>query len=249
MKKLVRVGIIFWMVVFAFSSGEKTVFAQGQEDERTQVLVHSVPGEPELERMVLIFRKERAKEKVVGIATDQDTSYKLILGGLRWEKLPVSYGINDSGAPLGSFSEVEKAFEQWDKWTSKELFGYPGSITGTGGGLQRDKSNTVSWQSLALFGSDVVAVCQLVYNVRTKTMLEFDIAFNSVQPWATNGSSDAFDVRNVATHEAGHPVSLDDLYRLKTSELTMYGYTTEGETKKQDLGEGDKLGLWKVYGQ
>lgn len=243
MKKLVNMYVILCLVVVALFCSGKIGFAKDQEGERTKVLVHSVPGEPELERMVLIFRKGKGEKGKKPGGAESDPSYKLIVGGLRWENLPVSYGIDSPGY----FSQVVSAFEEWDSWTSKELFDdYPDSISG--GGLQRDGSNTVSWQSLSsLFGSDVVAITQLIYNTRRKIMIEFDMAFNSDLPWS-NGSADAFDARNVATHEAGHVVSLDDLYKKGAAELTMYGYTTEGETKKQTLAEGDKLGLWKVYG-
>ena len=40
-------------------------------------------------------------------------------------------------------------------------------------------------------------------------------------------------------HEAGHTLSLNDLYMDEACELTMYGYTSIGETKKQSLGLGE----------
>jgi hypothetical protein len=55
-------------------------------------------------------------------------------------------------------------------------------------------------------------------------------------------------VQNVATHEAGHALFLDDLYLWKTAELTMYGYVGYAEIKKRTLGVGDVLGIQKLYG-
>ena len=57
----------------------------------------------------------------------------------------------------------------------------------------------------------------------------------------------AFDIQNIATHEFGHPVGLDDLYDEIYSELTMYGYSSKGETKKCSLEEGDVLGAQSLY--
>ena len=54
---------------------------------------------------------------------------------------------------------------------------------------------------------------------------------------------------NSVTHEAGHVVGLGDLKDKIYSELTMYGYSEEGETKKISLENGDKLGTQFLYGE
>ena len=85
-------------------------------------------------------------------------------------------------------------------------------------------------------------------------MIEFDIVFNTYYSWGIDPDGEGgvtineFDIQNVGTHEAGHTLVLEDLYVWKHSELTMYGYTTEGETKKRSLGLGDMLGVQKLYG-
>ena len=160
--------------------------------------------------------------------------------------VPVVADFSKTAVVESAGTEIVKAFEQWDNFTSKNLFSSPTAITG--GSLERDNTNTIFWQPLsALFGSEVIAITQIIYNTRTRIILESDMAFNSDLPWGI-ANPDAFDIQNIATHELGHVLSLDDLYKTITSELTMYGYAIEGETKKQTLGEGDKLGLWKVYG-
>lgn len=57
-----------------------------------------------------------------------------------------------------------------------------------------------------------------------------------------------YDVRNIGTHEAGHVVGLDDLYDVKYSEITLYGYSLKGETKKISLAAGDIQGTTVLYG-
>ena len=54
------------------------------------------------------------------------------------------------------------------------------------------------------------------------------------------------DFYNIATHELGHSVGMTDLYNFCTEE-TMYGYATEGETKKRDLNAGDIAGINALY--
>ena len=55
------------------------------------------------------------------------------------------------------------------------------------------------------------------------------------------------DVQNIVTHELGHCAGMGDVYQLDASEETMYGYSTEGETKKRDLYNGDITGITKLY--
>ena len=55
------------------------------------------------------------------------------------------------------------------------------------------------------------------------------------------------DFANIATHELGHSVGLDDLYDDKCREQTMHGYADYGETKKRTLEAGDIAGISKLY--
>ncbi|MBA7689098.1 hypothetical protein ES703_97593 [subsurface metagenome] len=59
--------------------------------------------------------------------------------------------------------------------------------------------------------------------------------------------NEKMDFGNIATHELGHAVGLDDLYTSKCSEMTMYGYASYGETKKRTLEAGDITGVQKLY--
>ncbi|GBD11605.1 hypothetical protein HRbin23_01275 [bacterium HR23] len=95
---------------------------------------------------------------------------------------------------------------------------------------------------------------------------EFDLVFNTLYPWSytvpvgdtsvdpsyddpsNSGVASTYDLRNIATHEAGHAVGLDDLYDESTALLTMYGYGATAELKKDSLGKGDCLGMQAIYG-
>jgi len=61
------------------------------------------------------------------------------------------------------------------------------------------------------------------------------------------GVANTYDIQNIMTHEAGHWIMLSDLYNNKDSALTMYGYGSKGELKKDTLGYGDELGVERVY--
>ncbi|GAH75741.1 unnamed protein product, partial [marine sediment metagenome] len=80
---------------------------------------------------------------------------------------------------------------------------------------------------------------------------EFDIMFDINFNW---GDADmlgdaVMDLQNIATHEFGHGLGLGDLYNRKTTEETMYGYSTEGEIDKRDLYYGDIAGIQELYGE
>ena len=83
-----------------------------------------------------------------------------------------------------------------------------------------------------------------VFYVNTKELIEFDIIFDSEENWLTG-----FDIQNVATHELGHTLVLDDLRSPRDGALTMHAYTWPGDTIKRDLGSGDIRGIQAIYGE
>lgn len=56
------------------------------------------------------------------------------------------------------------------------------------------------------------------------------------------------DLQNIAVHEIGHGLGLADVYEAVCSEVTEYGYSTEGETKKRSIEPADITGLQSLYG-
>jgi len=81
-------------------------------------------------------------------------------------------------------------------------------------------------------------------------IIEFDILFDTDFTWGDAiENPELMDLQNIATHELGHGAGLADLYQTETSEETMHGYSTEGETKKRTLHDGDKTGIQLLYGE
>jgi hypothetical protein len=168
-----------------------------------------------------------------------------------------TYKVNLAGAPAGALTEVGMAFETWDKVTSKELFTDLVETT-TISGLSYDYQNTISWVGIA--PTNIIAMTRVWYNDdgnpdTLDEVLEFDVVFNALLKWGIDPDGEGpttikkvYDVRNIATHEAGHVVGLDDLYESQYRELTMYGYSSKGETKKISLQQGDVNGTIAIYG-
>lgn len=173
--------------------------------------------------------------------------------GIHWAagKLPITYYVNTKAAPSGAIIAVENAFETWDAQIGKELYNdNVQSINAAGN--RYDGKNVVSWGRL---GRGIIAQTTVWYNTQTLEIVEVGMVFNTAYKWGidTDGEdsayvlTNAFDVQNIATHEAGHTLMLEDLYMPAANALTMYGYGSYGQTYALSLGVGDISGIKAIY--
>ena len=158
----------------------------------------------------------------IGISAEEwdDGDYSLSIGGT-WD-----------GVTPDLFDDViattDKGYDEL-AWTSDGL----------------DGADTLVWGNYPTEG--VIAVTILGYNPATKEIVEFDVVFDTDYGWSTTEESGKMDLQNIATHELGHGVGLDDVTQDKASEETMYAYSTFGEIKKRDLYLGDQEGITRLY--
>src|SRR3989344_1230384 len=83
-----------------------------------------------------------------------------------------------------------------------------------------------------------------------RELVEWDQVYDDVDfEWTKDAviETTKMDFESIATHELGHSVGLGDLYDSVCSEMTMYGYGSEGETKARTLEDGDINGINKLY--
>lgn len=171
---------------------------------------------------------------------------------LQWRNnLPVSYAINPTnpdGLPETFVtSAISAGAEEWDSWTGTEMFEDEYGVDYTRAYGVQDYVNTIAWSDYPTEG--VIGVTTVWYNPATKTIVEFDVMFDTDWRWGdAEKSSAVMDLQNIATHELGHGVGLGDLYETTCIKETMYGYSTEGEIKKRDLEAGDIAGIKELYG-
>ena len=190
--------------------------------------------------------------------------YEFLAKGVKWKDLPITYVINPSNPDglLESFvvEAISDGAVELDAHTSAELIG-----THT-----LDYSAEVDWESPdytneLVFGDypeeNVIAVTivwgYFIGPPGQREIIEFDIMFDTDFTWGyagptsetSLGDTSIMDLQNIATHELGHGVGLADLYDDECSEQTMYGYATEGETKKRTLNTGDITGIKALYGE
>jgi len=212
---------------------------------------------PDIEKVVFIHYKAPAKPSWAGGTKKDNEGYQLYKGGVKWSNadLPVTYLVNAASSgvnPVAAVNQVVAAFEAWASQASKELYNDTVGTTDITG-ASADGLNVISWVNLG--SSNVIAVTTFWYNVKTKKLIEFDMEFNTRFPWGIDPDGEgtisaltgAMDIRNIATHEAGHTLVLNDLYQSQYTQMTMYGYSDYGEVEKISLEAGDIAGVQALY--
>ena len=200
----------------------------------------------ELERVDFIHY---AKPEAPARGPKANNCYKLM--GVKWKTLPVNYVINPSN-PQGlseSFitSTISVSAETWDDSTSSELFNNAYSLNYSASYGIQDYKNSIDFADYP--NDEVIAVTSVWCTRVGKQIVEFDQRYNTRFSWgdATINSS-KMDLQNIAVHELGHAVGLDDIYTSTCSSVTMFGYSTEGDISKRTLEQPDITGLQSMYG-
>ncbi len=222
---------------------------------------------PPLEKIVIIhYRKGHVKPPWAGGGNNEKDSgqYKLLGKDVKWKTTPVSYVINptnpDNLDEQFVVTSLVASAEEWDQYTGKELFdSHTIDYSADWDDDYPDYKNELVFGNYPQQGVIAVTIIWGYFSgpPSTRKIIEFDVLFDTDYNWGyagptdeTNlGDTEIMDLQNIATHELGHGVGLADLYDSAAAEETMYGYSTEGETKKRTLNTGDKAGIQELYGQ
>jgi hypothetical protein len=222
---------------------------KAQAPEKSPVISETPGGDWDLERVDFIhYVKPTNPSK----GAKSGTCYKLM--GVKWNSLPVNYVINPNNNDGLSTDFVANAIslsaETWDNETSSELFNDLYAIDETAQYGIQDFRNVVAFGNYS--NDNVIAVTSVWFTRRGKQIVEFDMLFNDHYLWGdaatASGTPAVMDLENIATHELGHSVGLDDIYLSSCSNVTMYGYSSEGEISKRTLEQPDITGLRSLYG-
>lgn len=208
-----------------------------------------------LERTVFIHYKEAFSHNRGGNA--KNPCSKLL--GTKWKSTPINYVIHpdlEAKDPLAIFTSSET----WDSATSKELFSDAVTFNSTANWdvAAPDGRNELSLGNHTDTGAIAVTVVWSGIPIGGKGLqiIEYDILFDTDFQWGDVGSTDEtapanttlMDLQNIATHEIGHGAGEADIYDSSCTDVTMYGFAEEGETKKRTLAAADISGLQKMYG-
>ncbi len=172
--------------------------------------------------------------------------------GERWHdgELPVPYYIYTGLTPPSGISTttyVNAAREAFQKWedvpTSYMEFTYRGETASYLPDVL-DGRNVVGWKS----GSPGEFLAYTSYWVLGGYLAETDIVLNKSMSWSASTPTpfSAYDMHTALLHEAGHTLSLDDVYDRRYSDQVMYYAILNGEMRRE-LGDGDKAGITFIY--
>jgi hypothetical protein len=191
----------------------------------------------------------KGKDNAVEKGAKAAPCYKLM--GYSWKVKPVNYAINTSnsqGLSQGFIvSAISTSAETWDDSTSAELFNNTYSIDPSAVYGVMDGKNSIAFGPYNNNG--VIAVTSIWFSKVNRQIVEFDQLYNTYFQWGDATANPALmDLQNIATHELGHAVGLNDLYTRQCSTVTMYGYSSEGEISKRTLEQSDITGLRSMYG-
>ncbi len=222
---------------------------KAQAPENSPVISQTPGGDWDLERVDFIHY---VKPTNPGSKPGNGTCYKLM--GVKWNSLPVNYVVNPVNQDGLSEDFITQAIstsaETWDNETSSELFNDYYAIDGSAQYGIQDFRNVIAFGNYS--NNNVIAVTSVWFTRRGKQIVEFDMLFNDYYLWGdaatASGTPAIMDLENIATHELGHSVGLDDIYLSSCLNVTMYGYSSEGEIDKRTLEQSDITGLRSLYG-
>jgi len=235
--KKTALGIFIGLIILALSG----TVVLGQPSSRNNKI-----QTPEIERGVFVDYGYNSPPWYP--PTEETDTYRWA-PSIYWANLPVAINVYTGDEPIsGTFGAIEAGFTAWDDETETSLYGSITEETGSWPGVGLDNENTAAWGTIDGPGG-IIGVTYYWYYVATKEMVEFDIVMDSEEPWSTTEEEDTFDVQNIATHEAGHTLVLQDLRSPKDGALTMHAYTWLEDITKRTLGSGDILGVRAIYGE
>lgn len=176
--------------------------------------------------------------------------YTYLASGAKWKNAE-AWSVNDSNAPIsGMASLMANDVATWETAAAADILG--------GGSVDRsyhadtsavDEKNGAEFAPIADAGVIAVTYTWGIFGgpPAGRELVEWDMIFDSDSfAWATDGSANAMDFRNIDTHELGHAMGLGHASSSCTEE-TMYPYASLGETKKRDLNTGDIAGISNLY--
>lgn len=232
-------------------------FADPKKDDRVEEVVRGRSGE-EVVKVTHIFRHAKGKARPAPACTCPASDGS----GFSQEKVKwlnaIDYTLYTAGSGLGQ-AVGPAIINSFSAWRTAEPAAPEVRATqddaAAGPGIAFDDVQAIGWGPISdTYGSDTLAVTVYWYS-RAKVggfnkVLHFDMMFNTAYSWALSGAGEscggagAFDVANVATHEAGHVYGMA---HNNDCNLTMNPTATEGETIKSTLATGDKKGIQALY--
>ncbi|MFH0836128.1 MAG: matrixin family metalloprotease [Candidatus Micrarchaeota archaeon] len=184
------------------------------------------------------------------------TCYGFLANGAKWKTVEPylvnpqnTAGLDEGFVFLNLFDDIAK----WEAAAGTDILGNPfvSNETLEADFYSPDGLNEVYFGDVADNGAIAITVVWGIFSgpPSQRKLIEWDQVYDQVDyPWSASGEAGKMDFENIATHELGHSIGLNDLYTGECSEQTMYGYADYGETNKRTLEAGDITGVQQLYG-
>lgn len=252
-KRILMISSLLLFIMFAFVASAAVLAVPASDVARGGFPVIDANGaiNKDLVKVDFVYY---AKPDGVGKPSKLSLGYKLM--GVKW-LVQEDYYVNLSNTTLSTqaaASAIEASVAEWDRYTDcikttgLDLFGNVNYSNTVHYGVY-DNINAIEFGDYS--DPNVIAITSTWYSKSTKSILEYDILFNNGDfNWSVdaNGSSNAMDLQNIATHELGHAIGLADIYKSNFNYVTMYGYSSNGDIQKRTLADPDIMGLQSMYG-
>ncbi|MFA4953320.1 MAG: matrixin family metalloprotease [Candidatus Pacearchaeota archaeon] len=149
------------------------------------------------------------------------------------------------------FSNLDSDISKWETAAGKNILGAGSVISDilVADTVSPDNKNEVYFANVDSPGAIAITIVWGIFYgpPYQRVLVEWDQVYDDADfDWGINETG-KMDFENIATHELGHSFGMNDLYTTSCVEQTMYGYATEGETKKRTLEAGDITGIKKLY--
>jgi len=200
------------------------------------------------------YKKDKNQAKPGGSPKPSPSiCYGYLAKGAKW-KTTEDFFVNPTGStadPTTVLPAINAGVAAWETAAHTEIF-----TNGILDGSATYNDGNFIGQNTASFGTysdpNVIAVTTVWGYLSApppmRELVEWHMLFNTDFTWGTfEANPAAMDLQNIATHELGHSAGMDDLYTTSCTLETMYGYSTEGETSKRDLYNGDIKGIQALY--
>lgn len=181
--------------------------------------------------------------------------YGFLAKGAKWKTIEPwvvnssnSRGLNEASA----FNVVANGVAKWENAAAADILGGGTLVSDIllADTASPDNKNEVYFANVADSNAIAVTIVWGIFSgpIFQRELVEWDQVYDDVDyDWSLAGEAGKMDFDNIATHELGHSVGLNDIYDSGCSEVTMYGYATYGEIKKQTLEPADVLGVNALY--
>ena len=257
MKKIVFLTIVAALVIAPATLAIERFPAQ-VEPAGTTVIVPDVAIEkaPPLEVITIVhFKKDFAKPAEPGRGNNARvpacygfiSAYAKLIATENLLVNPTNSGMTETEVLSG----IQSSAATWDNQTSASLFGNVTASSTANFDTYADGQNEISFGNYSQSG--VIAVTRIwgyfSGKPNSRYITQFDLMFDTDFAWGDAEVNAALmDLKNIATHELGHGVGLNDMYTSSCQEVTMYGYSNFGEITKRTLAAPDIQGLRILYG-